>query len=1265
MIGLTSQEAQKRLYAQLSRLINSKISIRWMKEARKHPCRMISNAMTATAGLLLVVEFCLVPDGRGSWHILFQALVLLFLAAFNISLLGWEVYMLKTQKVRHLLGRLGSALEIVFPWTPSDYPKSAISTLRGPLTTAAYRDKVLLNVPISLLVDGDVIEIEPGMPSPATAVLIDERESYGPVRVKAGEILPEALFKVKNTGDIDSYRFLPEVKSLKFMVEETPILAHLESSMQKTNPPSFLSREVKLMVCVATSLSTVFYAIALVFNLLRYFLLRNDFDNSWSELFFGIPIYTSLPLFLLHLPLVWSLINLFGTARIVLLVEKGPLYLAQASRKERLKAFFQTLRVMAELCCWCTHHPDIRLFHVLGRLTSVCAVDKEYLLTSEFPSPERVFFFRTEDVAPEEGCVATEETTHSSENAEQVLGGIQVNITSPRNFQIDKSNKSDFSTKEEEGCREGKFNRLQVTPQMDSISAGSVVSDPTPFELVMEILDISPDPSTYSGLAFDDVNWPYHISSLKPIGVNLLATSHMSHASFEFSCLSNSGELRQHLHKCCCSCSLGMEIGVTEFFCNKFRTRFVLTSVSSSTDKDDKRSATRKSTPTFMPSGNSHMPQHVISMVISSLETDKALVMSRGSGNMIVQCCSDFWDGKDLQPLTDTERQSIVNYYNSRSLSSYCVALAYNPMVDFKESRFPQKEAGVFVPLSDIETVQSDHSVSSMAEEVSDGINISQTAEQLFKNVQCNQVFLGLLSLQYRPKQDIISLVEDLYTTGIRFVHFTAENEVRAKIFAQKLGLEVDWNCYISLAKTSHSTAKDVQPSEDAAAHSDEEEDANDNDNSVASSMLSIYQATMSHIRARLPTGIENIRPHIEKVDNVPLLVSLFTECSSDTIREMLEIMQENSEVILCIGNAWNHENIGIFSQADIGVSLIPQHVDLHTCAVTTTCPLSTSNSSQNNCHGSSTSYKLFPSPLELASYINSAPCHLCFGRDNEVGLVSLVCESRRLLAAIRLSLIFGMGVSFSLSVLMVLSCVFFLPPPLSGSHLFWLITVIIPVVMLSFIATPLDPKIKSHMPVKWKTAVPDLWPVILEFLLFGVTGFYGLVLFALNLWQICNRDIRDASCHFLLGNRNANVTADWNGWRGDSEQGLLFAQDFVAFLMTVFFSAMSVRYIHRTRPLWQLWMFVSWQYLVAVGGAIILQLLYFAISQSVIGAQHVVVSRLSSVPASVWCLAILWPIVIILLMELIKYIDKRKFKKSQTLLLLQFGTKLGMHSPI
>ena len=38
---------------------------------------------------------------------------------------------------------------------------------------------------------------------------------------------------------------------------------------------------------------------------------------------------------------------------------------------------------------------------------------------------------------------------------------------------------------------------------------------------------------------------------------------------------------------------------------------------------------------------------------------------------------------------------------------------------------------------------------------------------------------------------------------GIRFVHFSKENELRSRVFSEKMGLETGWNCHISLKSSS------------------------------------------------------------------------------------------------------------------------------------------------------------------------------------------------------------------------------------------------------------------------------------------------------------------------------------------------------------------------------------------------------------------------------------------------------------------------------
>lgn len=76
--------------------------------------------------------------------------------------------------------------------------------------------------------------------------------------------------------------------------------------------------------------------------------------------------------------------------------------------------------------------------------------------------------------------------------------------------------------------------------------------------------------------------------------------------------------------------------------------------------------------------------------------------------------------------------------------------------------------------------------------------------------------------------------------------------------------------------------------------------------------------------RAKLPRGIENIQPHLENVDNVPLLVSLFTDCSAEATREMLDIMQTYGEIVVCLGSSSSNANAEIFLQADCAIGVEP-----------------------------------------------------------------------------------------------------------------------------------------------------------------------------------------------------------------------------------------------------------------------------------------------------------------------------------------------------
>lgn len=73
-----------------------------------------------------------------------------------------------------------------------------------------------------------------------------------------------------------------------------------------------------------------------------------------------------------------------------------------------------------------------------------------------------------------------------------------------------------------------------------------------------------------------------------------------------------------------------------------------------------------------------------------------------------------------------------------------------------------------------------------------------QDADSCF-DMQCNQVLIGMVTMQYQAQADMVHLIEQLERACIRFVHFSKENELRSRVFSEKMGLESGWNCHISL----------------------------------------------------------------------------------------------------------------------------------------------------------------------------------------------------------------------------------------------------------------------------------------------------------------------------------------------------------------------------------------------------------------------------------------------------------------------------------
>lgn len=101
----------------------------------------------------------------------------------------------------------------------------------------------------------------------------------------------------------------------------------------------------------------------------------------------------------------------------------------------------------------------------------------------------------------------------------------------------------------------------------------------------------------------------------------------------------------------------------------------------------------------------------------------------------------------------------------------------------------------------------------------------------------------------------------------------------RQKELASQMGIDVAWNCAISLRPLESGTEDEYR-------------------------MVSNYADW--DVNAKLPHGITDVRKHLEEVDNVPLLVSLFTDVTKKTTCEMVSDLFSPHPV------SWDHGSLSV-----------------------------------------------------------------------------------------------------------------------------------------------------------------------------------------------------------------------------------------------------------------------------------------------------------------------------------------------------------------
>ncbi|XP_076171839.1 transmembrane protein 94-like protein l(2)k05819 isoform X3 [Ptiloglossa arizonensis] len=1372
-LGLTTKVALEILQRDIKRVLqeyeedcrkNKKYKA-WLKDTLHHRSQYTTLCWTSAIALLinaiiLVIAFFTIDDTR-YLTLPYEGLSVCCLVVLNFILVVLD-NKLRHEEIPHRVQILLDQLEVAknsSQWNPENYPHLC-SPLSPCLTLQwTYRDSHIVNLPWALLVAGDIIVIKPGQQAPgyciphddAEASVLHAREVYSPQVHSSNEIFstPQARAPLKNKV---------------YKLQETPYLMNLRMALDQAldRPVTYHNRKRHLlMICCIEQLTyPVLLIIVLVVNLFRYSYLSEYFGvGYWNEMFLLQPIAISIPLLPLVFPICWIFLNCFGMARFKALFKlyqsskklqfvdpfedtdiSGPSYPEVVYNWLELKEYFFNILFGKEHMM----SRSANILHVLGSVTALCCVDKKGILSWPNPTAEKVFFLRNANTLSPSSSTGSLDRTSEPQCQTQTEDSKQY------------SNKTSY-----------------VQHDMSHSTA--------------EVLDLTHDHALPFRLQFDDHSWRQHLNSLKPLGLAILLNTcnmdtqeHYMQFCCHVTCEALYNENLVPVTNRRCLCELAKQIGFQDQAQHIFQLEQQLSTfrhVQPEMVRRDIKFARSLSIATKLKFPFPHM----VAVVVKERSGGGLQLLTQGTADIILDSCIEFWDGHDLCPLSASDRKKVQDFYQRTSLTSYCTAFAYRPLtrgINNKMSKIylelPADSKHLYTPHRSPTPLPWDfrnvldprikgilgqfHSTDSLLcnENKDDNVN---DVESCF-DIQCNQVFIGMVTMQYQAQTDMVQLIEQLDRACIRFVHFSKENELRSRVFSEKMGLESGWNCHISLLserarrqqwleRYPHMTPSYMSESpvgwwvSQAAAMSSPTPSAQSHqhnyscmdeashllnrvsprtnlDNSRAMSMsapsaintdfstvkfddettqwndagLSQVKSAMSHReqdtvrsedsvlvqsvdlgsgqeawrslscltdsteqsapvnfdlsnRAKLPRGIDKIRPHIELIDNVPLLVSLFTDCNTAVTREMLHIMQDYGEVVCVLGSSANAENMPIFMQADAGVAVEP----LYPQVCQRVPVLSPTREDQG------------PSPVDLSRALNSIACSLSVKREDPIAVFHLIMEARHYMKCLWNCVQFWLCCTVTLSFTQAVSGFLLLPPLFSVDQVLWLSCLIIPMLSISMIATPKDPTIMQHATgknqctVNGQVALFVLWCYGSKFLPTVVTIVLSQCISFLTLCPTYTTT--DSKCLYVYPDSHGEVS--WGGW-GAKPNVMLAIQHFALTLLVLHLVTISIGFVHREYSIWKKQPFNNFVWFLS---AFIVLCAQAAFSGSVFCKfWREEGQKIEDFPIHLPLFFLVSLPFIFAINELIKWQEIKVNVRYQKRARLEFGTKLGMNSP-
>ncbi|XP_045610382.1 transmembrane protein 94 isoform X1 [Procambarus clarkii] len=1321
-------------------------------------------------GVVLLVAFAACNDPRYH-HLPAESLFIVVAVMLNVYLVWWDTQLRHKELPRltqNVLNDLKENQSSVL-WCAENYPH--LHSPLSPCITLQWtrRDGHTVNLPWSLLVRGDIIFLKPGQKVPARCKPLQDTFTGGGGEMHMGDIFSPNL---EGVGEgFSSPKARTPLKATPYIVLETPYITNLKILLTEAlNRPVTVFNKQRFYLfswAMESVILPLVLGLILVINALRVY--YGSWIGDWTEALLIGPVCVALPLIPLGLPLAWLVLNWLGIARILTMYHhanklqsdpvEDPFEDAEleALQFSEMSVKWLELRRHFMLTIYGMEPSPIRtanVLHVLASVTNLCCVDKKGVLSWPNPTAEKVFFLKNR--------------AHNLASSAPSLYGDNVMFEEVKSERVASSN----PTKESESV----------------------------------LMSLTHDHQTAFGLQFDDPMWRRYLLSLKPLGLNILLntcnpatqnhyTQFCAHITCEamynedlvpVSQRSNVEHGCEHRHvvhmdiPVCsrgCLCELAKQIGFSEQAQEPFELEHQLSTfrhVPPDMACKDRLARSLMITKLKFP-----FP-HMVSVLVRDRASRKLELMSQGTADIILDSCTDYWDGYDICPLTEKDRKKILDFYHRTSLSAYCTAFSYRPTscvvrgnltniymelpIDpthlYNAARTPTPHISTEALFGDEEHTEY--------EEIDD-------IDDAFR-MQCKQIFIGMVTMQYQAKTDMVQMIEQLDASCIRFVHFSKENELRSRVFSEKMGLESGWNCHISLlsdrtrtesgnssgtgaagsiktsgltlyrqsteditsthlSKTrfrsslevsralSHSAPSAInlevaqvkfeeevsicsEFSQSQTSYLEDEEDQrlggfgyncpggtseecmivaeeehvcdvgdtnSEHHSHVSGQSRSPSRGTdstehsasfnfdMSN-RARLPKGIENIKPHLENVDNVPLLVSLFTDCTPPATCAMLTIMQEYTEVTMVMGSSANADNMRLFMQADASLSVDPLYPQVCMREAVFVRPPPSKG----------------PPPTEVARSLNVLPCSLAFQRDDRVSLVHLIMESRHYMQQVMSCVQFWACCCLSLTFLQLLAATAALPPLLSSGDVVWIVSVIIPVISVSLVAAPTNRAVMNQATGKNVVVLnKQIFRYVVLYYICKFVPSVAVVLLCGGLtlasfcWDITNQ--HNSSCIYVYPNEVPIVynnstkyeeqRSSWGGWGDKYADSLNAVQNGVAFLLVLYFCMISISFVHRMYQLWTKNPLTNRWWASSIFAVLVLQIVYASVSLS--GSR--IASRgpgLSDIPAWLWLMAFMWPFLLIPLNEVIKRREIRVNVRYQKRARLEFGTKLGMNSP-